>query len=81
MEKCFYNLNQLLKCRSLKKLSVQDINLFITRRNNMSQIKTIYISEEDEKTYEKVIQEAVKTKRGIGFILMEAWRKVSEVKK
>ena len=81
MEKCFYNLNQLSKCRSLKKLSVQDINLFIMRRNNMSQIKTIYISEEDEKTYEKVIQEAANTKRGIGFILMEAWRKVSEVKK
>ena len=59
MEKCFYNPNRLLKCRSLKKSSVQDISLFIeTRRNNMSQIKTIYISEEDEKTYEKVFSNA-----------------------
>lgn len=48
----------------------------------MNSIKTIYISEDDEKTYEKVIQEAAKTKRGIGYILMEAWRLLhKEVKK
>jgi len=45
------------------------------------QIKTIYISEQDESTYEKVIQGAAKTKRGIGYVLMEAWRKIYEVKK
>ena len=58
----------------------------------MKNIKSIYISDEDEKTWKLIEKKALKEnfgkselkgrgRMGIGRLLMEAWRKVSEVKK